>query len=217
MELSNLFVVPVDIEEAWRLLTDIERIAPCMPGAELHEIDGEQYHGAVKVKVGPITAHYKGKAAFVEKDETTHQAVLRAEGRDTRGQGNANATITATLTPEGAGTKVTVVTDLAITGRAAQFGRGVMTEVSSKLLSQFVSNLETDVLRAGSPDSENGHVTSSGSPKMAPRQPEAVDLFATAGAPILKRMLPAVVGIVAAIVVGRRLCRRATPGQIISK
>ncbi len=215
MELTNEFRVSVPVDEAWAVLTDVERIAPCMPGAELHEIDGEQYHGAVKVKVGPITAHYKGKAAFVEKDETTHQAVIRAEGRDTRGQGNANATITATLTPEGAGTKVTVVTDLAITGRAAQFGRGVMTEVSSKLLSQFVSNLETDVLRAGSAGSDNGHVTSSGSPKMA--QAEAVDLFATAGAPILKRMLPAVVGLVAAIVVGRRLCRRATPAQIMSK
>ena len=146
MELSNEFVVPVGVDEAWVLLTDVERIAPCMPGAELQEIDGEEYRGIVKVKVGPITAQYKGKATFVEKDDAAHRAVLRAEGRDTRGQGNANATITATLVSEGSGTKVTVVTDLAITGRAAQFGRGVMADVSTKLLGQFVSCLEKNVL-----------------------------------------------------------------------
>ncbi|HET9772712.1 MAG TPA: SRPBCC family protein [Acidimicrobiia bacterium] len=148
MELSNEFVVPVAVEEAWRLLTDVERIAPCMPGAELQEIEGEEYRGVVKVKVGPITAQYKGKATFVEKDDAAHKAVLRAEGRDTRGQGNANATITATLVSEGTGTKVKVVTDLAITGRAAQFGRGVMADVSTKLLGQFVSCLEKNVLGA---------------------------------------------------------------------
>src|SRR5438874_7584063 len=120
-----------------------------MPGAELQEIDGEEYPGVVKVKVGPITAQYKGKATFVERDEAAHRAVLRAEGRDVRGQGNANATITATLVPEGEGTKVKVVTDLTITGRAAQFGRGVMADVSTKLLGQFVSCLEKNVLGAG--------------------------------------------------------------------
>src|SRR5437763_11156689 len=149
MELSNEFVVPVGVDEAWVLLTDVERIAPCMPGAELQEIDGEEYRGIVKVKVGPITAQYKGKATFVEKDDAAHKAVLRAEGRDTRGQGNANATITATLVSQDGGTKVTVVTDLAITGRAAQFGRGVMADVSTKLLGQFVSCLEKNVLGAG--------------------------------------------------------------------
>src|SRR5437868_9213125 len=149
MELSNEFVVPVGVDEAWVLLTDVERIAPCMPGAELQEIEGEEYRGIVKVKVGPITAQYKGKATFVEKDDGAHKAVLRAEGRDTRGQGNANATITAMLEEEGDGTKVTVITDLAITGRAAQFGRGVMADVSTKLLGQFVSCLEKTVLGAG--------------------------------------------------------------------
>ena len=149
MELTNEFVVPVAVDEAWKLLTDVELIAPCMPGAELQEIDGEEYRGVVKVKVGPITAQYKGKATFVEKDDAAHKAVLRAEGRDTRGQGNANATITATLEPEGDGTKVKVVTDLSITGRAAQFGRGVMADVSTKLLGQFVDCLEKNVLGAG--------------------------------------------------------------------
>ena len=156
MELSNEFVVPVGVDEAWGLLTDVERIAPCMPGAELQEIDGAEYRGIVKVKVGPITAQYKGVATFVERDEAAHRAVLKAEGRDTRGQGNANATITATLVSEGSGTRVTVVTDLAITGRAAQFGRGVMADVSAKLLGQFVSCLEKNVLgsAAAAPASE---------------------------------------------------------------
>lgn len=152
MELTNEFVVPVAVEDAWKLLTDVELIAPCMPGAQLQEIEGEEYRGVVKVKVGPITGQYKGKATFVEKDDAAHKAVLRAEGRDTRGQGNANATITATLEPEGDGTRVKVVTDLSITGRAAQFGRGVMAEVSTKLLGQFVDCLEKNVLGAGAVD-----------------------------------------------------------------
>ena len=138
MELKNDFEVSTGVEEAWSVLTDVERIAPCLPGAELREIDGDEYRGVVKVKVGPITAQYKGTATFVEQDTATHKAVLRAEGRDTRGQGNANATVTATLTPEPDGTRVTVVTDLTITGKVAQFGRGVLAEVSAKLIGQFV-------------------------------------------------------------------------------
>src|SRR5437899_5108682 len=117
MELTNEFRVAVAKQDAWALLTDVERIAPCMPGAELQEIEGDEYRGIVKVKVGPITAQYKGKATFVERDEPGGKAVLRAEGRDTRGQGNANATITALLEPDGEGTKVTVNTDLAVIGK----------------------------------------------------------------------------------------------------
>jgi hypothetical protein len=117
-----------------------------MPGAQLQEVEGDEYRGVVKVKVGPITAQYKGKATFVSQDADSHVAVLRAEGRETRGQGNANATITATLTPDDGGTAVSVVTDLTITGRVAQFGRGVLADVSAKLLDQFVQNLETTVL-----------------------------------------------------------------------
>ncbi len=146
MELSNEFTVDMPVKEAWVLLTDVERIAPCMPGAQLTEVEGDEYRGLVKVKVGPITSQYKGKATFVERDEEAFRAVLRAEGRETKGQGNASATITATLTPEGDRTQVRVVTDLTITGRAAQFGRGVLADVSSKLLGQFVSCLETNVL-----------------------------------------------------------------------
>ena len=146
MELTNDFRVGVPVERAWEVLTDVELIAPCMPGAQLQEVEGDEYRGVVKVKVGPVTAQYKGAARFVERDDTGHKAVLRAEGRETRGQGNANATITATLMPEGDGTAVSVVTDLTVTGRVAQFGRGVMADVSAKLLGQFVDCLENKLL-----------------------------------------------------------------------
>ncbi len=151
MELTNEFQVGVPPAAAWEILTDVERIAPCMPGAQLQEIHGDEYKGVVKVKVGPITAQYKGVATFLERDEANLKAVLRAEGRDTRGQGNANATITATLTPDGDGTRVVVVTDLTVTGKVAQFGRGVMADVSAKLLGQFVDCLHDKVLSGDAP------------------------------------------------------------------
>lgn len=149
MELTNEFTVDVPIDEAWQVLTDVSRIAPAMPGAKLESVEGDEYRGVVKVKVGPVTAQYKGAATFLERDTDAHRAVLRAEGRETRGQGNATATITATLVAEGEGTRVSVVTDLSITGRVAQFGRGVLADVSNKLLGQFVKSLENTVLGAG--------------------------------------------------------------------
>ncbi len=152
MELTNEFRVDRPIDETWNVLTDVERIAPALPGAQLQEIEGDEYRGIVKVKVGPITAQYKGKATFVEKDDTNHKAVLRAEGRDTKGQGNASALITATLDPDGSGTKVKVHTDLTVTGKVAQFGRGIMADVSTKLLNQFVEQLETTILAGDAGD-----------------------------------------------------------------
>jgi hypothetical protein len=146
MELTNDFRVGIPVERSWAVLTDVELIAPCMPGAQLQEVEGDEYRGVVKVKVGPVTAQYKGVARFLERDEAAHKVVLRAEGRETRGQGNANATITAQLTPDGDGTAVSVVTDLTVTGRVAQFGRGVMADVSAKLLDQFVDCLENKLL-----------------------------------------------------------------------
>jgi carbon monoxide dehydrogenase subunit G len=156
VELTNEFEVAVPIDEAWAVLTDLERIAPCMPGAQLTEVEGDEYRGLVKVKVGPITASYKGAVRFAERDAASHRAVLKADGRETRGQGNASASITATLVPEGTGTKVSVFTDLAITGKVAQFGRGVLADVSGKLLDQFVHNLETTVLTPGAPATSGG-------------------------------------------------------------
>jgi carbon monoxide dehydrogenase subunit G len=122
-----------------------------MPGAQLQEIEGDEFRGIVKVKVGPITAQYKGAARFTEVDEGAHRAVISASGRDTRGQGNASATVTATLQPAADGTDVHIDTDLSITGKVAQFGRGVIGDVSTKLLAQFVDNLERDVLGGAVP------------------------------------------------------------------
>ncbi len=147
MELVNDFTVSASVSETWKTLTDLELIAPCMPGAQLTEVEGETYRGLVKIKVGPITAQFKGQANFVERDEDNHKAVLKADGRDTGGKGNASALITAQLVPvTDDSTKVTVTTDLTITGKVAQFGRGALADVSDKLLKQFVHNLETTVL-----------------------------------------------------------------------
>ena len=141
MQLENSFTVPVPIDEAWRVLLDIERIAPCMPGAALDSVDGDDFTGRVKVKLGPINLTYQGKASFLEKDEAAHKAVIDARGKDQRGNGTAAATVTATLAAEGSITRVHVLTDLNITGRPAQFGRGVMTDVGNKLLGQFADKL----------------------------------------------------------------------------
>jgi uncharacterized protein len=147
MELINEFTVNVPIEKAWVTLTDVELIAPCLPGAQLQEVEGETYRGQVKVKVGPILAQFKGEAHFIEKDDVNHKAVLRGKGRDLGGKGNADALITAQLTEAtSSSTKVVVTTDLNITGKVAQFGRGALADVSNKLLVQFVDNLETTVL-----------------------------------------------------------------------
>ncbi len=163
MELTNEFRVNVPIEDAWNVLTDVERIAPCMPGAQLQEVEGDDYRGVVKVKVGPITAQYKGTATFVSKDDANKKAVLKAEGRDTRGQGNASATVTASCRPDGDATAVTVVTDLTVTGKVAQFGRGVLADVSQKLLKQFVECLHEDLLAHGAGATARSGATSSGS------------------------------------------------------
>jgi carbon monoxide dehydrogenase subunit G len=143
-KLLNEFTVVRPIEETWKVLTDVERIAPCMPGATLEEIDGDVFRGTVKVKLGAISTAFKGQATFIERDDVDHRAVLKAEGRDTTGKGNANAVITAQLEAvDDATTKVVVETDLHITGKVAQFGRGIMTDVSKKLINQFATNLNT--------------------------------------------------------------------------
>jgi hypothetical protein len=146
MELSNEFEVPVPIEQAWDVLTDLERIAPCLPGAQLQEIEGKTHRGIVKIKVGPITAQYKGQAVIVLQDDEAHRVLLEATGRDTKGAGNATANVEAQLTARGDVTHVSVLTDLTVTGKVAQFGRGVLGDVSAKLLDQFARNLESMVL-----------------------------------------------------------------------
>lgn len=174
MELSNEFEVSVPLEQAWGVLTDLERIAPCLPGAQLQEVEGEEFRGTVKVKVGPITAQYKGKAHFVELDADGRRAVLSASGRDTKGQGNASATITAQLADHAGKTHVSLVTDLTLTGKVAQFGRGVLADVSAKLMNQFVDNLETTVLAGNGNGNGNGTLaTAGGGNGDAPPEPAA--------------------------------------------
>jgi carbon monoxide dehydrogenase subunit G len=141
MNLEHSFTVPVGIDEAWKILLDIERIGPCMPGAAIETVDGDDFTGTVKVKLGPIMLTYKGKASFVEKDEAAHRAVIDARGRDARGNGTAAAKITAELSEAGGATTVHVRTDLDITGKPAQFGRGVMVDVGNKLIGQFADSL----------------------------------------------------------------------------
>lgn len=143
-QLTNEFTVNRPIEEAWPLITDLERIAPCLPGAELQEVEGETYRGVVKVKLGAISSQFKGEAHFLERDDANYRAVIKGSGRDTGGRGNASAEITAqaeSLSPTS--TRVQVTTDLHITGKVAQFGRGIMGDVSSKLMAQFADNLNT--------------------------------------------------------------------------
>jgi len=159
-------------------------IAPCLPGAQLEEVENDEYRGFVKIKVGPITAQYKGVAKFVEKDDSNHRVVIRGEGRDTRGAGNAAADITASLEPTEEGTLVTVVTDLKITGKVAQFGRGVMADISKKLMGQFADNLSELVL------AEGGDSPSSKSEDSDNQEPEAIDLLSVAGSSIGKKLVP---------------------------
>ena len=231
MELNHDFQVSVPIEQAWGVLTDLERIAPCMPGAQLVEVDGDEYRGVVRVKVGPITTQYKGTAKMVDLDPIAHRAVLRAEGRETRGQGAASATVTATLTASEGGTEVHIETDLDISGKVAQFGRGALGEVSGKILDQFVRELEANVLIGPAPSTDNpASSTDAGEASPTPSGPSGssgattvgtgrtrraidspaaapVDLLDAAGPSVLKRVLPLVLVFVLFTVV-RRLRRR---------
>ena len=155
-KLINEFTVNRPIEEAWPLITDLERIAPCLPGAELQEVEGETYRGVVKVKLGAISSQFKGEAHFVERDDENYRAMIKGAGRDTGGRGNASAEITAqaeSLSPTS--TRVEVTTDLHITGKVAQFGRGIMGDVSSKLMAQFADNLNQMIDDDSAPASES--------------------------------------------------------------
>ncbi len=165
MKIDNEFTVSVPIERAWEVLTDLDGVARCLPGAELTGVDGDVYAGKIKIKVGPVISQYAGTARFIEKDDVAHRAVIDAKGKDSRGAGNANAMINASLRADGAHTVVTVSTDLNISGKIAQFGSGMIKEVSAKLLGQFVQNLETKLLApAAGPD--DGPAAADGSPEI---------------------------------------------------
>jgi carbon monoxide dehydrogenase subunit G len=181
VQLENSFTVPVPVDEAWRVLLDIERIAPCMPGAALDTVTGDEFTGRVKVKLGPINLTYQGKAAFVEKDEAAHRAVIDARGKDQRGNGTASAVITANLQGEGEVTRVHVLTDLNITGRPAQFGRGVMTDVGNKLLGQFADKLAAQLGEGEAPAQSAGAATKAAATVTGAAEEVAASAEGTAG------------------------------------
>jgi carbon monoxide dehydrogenase subunit G len=228
-QIVNEFTVNRPIDEAWPIICDLERIAPCLPGAQLEEIEGDVYRGRVKVKLGPISAQFKGEAQMVERDDDAHTAKMHAKGRDTGGRGNAEADISATaesLSPTS--TKCTVVADLNISGKVAQFGRGTMNDVSKKLMDQFAVNLNTMLdeqgtdepasaeppaeAAASAPDDRNTSASSSAheAPKVRKIEgpaAEPVDLADMAGPAVLKRAVPAIVALLLLFLVLRRRSR----------
>jgi carbon monoxide dehydrogenase subunit G len=224
-QLTNEFTVNRPIEEAWPLITDLELIAPCLPGAELQEVEGDTYRGVVKVKLGAISSQFKGEAHFVERDDAAYRAVIKGAGRDTGGRGNASAEITAqaeSLSPTS--TRVAVTTDLHITGKVAQFGRGIMGDVSSKLMAQFADNLNTMIDEQGlaastasAEDSSPGDAATSGEPATseAPTT-DASEPVGTAPAPTQVRKIagPATEPIDLMEVGGSSILKRVAPAVI---
>ena len=204
MDLQNSFVVPTDIDTAWKALQDVEGLAPCMPGATLETHEGDDFTGNVKVKLGPVSMTFGGQASYVSKDEAKHVMVIAGSGKDTRGGGTAKGQVTATLVAEAPDrTRVDVVTDLTITGKAAQFGRGVMQDVAGRIVDQFSNNLATLLAASAATTAAVG-----GGAAEAPAPPQlhhedSIDLLGTAGAPVLKRAIPVAIGavVVVAIVV----------------
>ncbi|EKF22299.1 carbon monoxide dehydrogenase subunit G family protein [Mycolicibacterium hassiacum DSM 44199] len=216
MELVNEFRVPVAPDEAWKVLTDVERVAPCIPGARLLGVNGDEFTGAVKVKVGPITVSYQGEASFAEKDEAARRVVIKANGKETRGSGTAAAVVTAQLKDEGSAgapaTGVVITTDLTISGKAAQFGRGVLADVAANLIGQFAERLEADVLGVSSTGSTtpagDGSAATAAAQTGAAAGDESVDLLKVMAVPMAKRFAPVAAGVAAGLLVGLLLGRR---------
>ena len=209
MDLQNSFVVPSDIDTAWTTLHDVEGLAPCMPGATLTSHDGDDFTGSVKVKLGPVSMVFAGQARFVSKNDDTRTVVIEGSGKETKGTGTAKGVVTAVLVAEAPDrTRVDVTTEITITGKAAQFGRGVMQDVAARIIDQFSANLAammsapTPVPAGAEAAAATGEVTPVAAAPAAPlpHHEEAIDLLGTAGAPVLKRAIPVVVGLV--IVIG---------------
>ncbi|GLZ41518.1 SRPBCC family protein [Actinokineospora sp. NBRC 105648] len=212
MQLEHQFSVPAGIDTVWAAVLDPQRVAPCMPGATLTEVDGQSFTGTVKVKLGPISLVYKGTGEFLDRDDTAHRVVIKAAGKDSRGNGTAAATVTLTLTPDGPGsTAGQVSTDLAITGKPAQFGRGLISEVGGKILTVFATCLADRLGTAEEPEpqadspQETEVAGDSRSDDQGAERPlravpsgESIDLMEFAGGSLAKRLLP--LGICAALV-----------------
>ena len=213
MRIENDMHVSASMEEAWALLTDIPAIAPCLPGAKLIDQDGDTYEGTMKVKVGPIVAEYSGTATVVEMNKTDRTVKLTASGRDKRGAGNASADIFASMVEDDGGTTVSIATDLKVAGKVAQFGRGAMADISKKLLGQFAECIEAklqqaDVVDEAETEPETVEAPNDEAEASAP-EPEVsidddddvLDLMGVAGGALAKRLIPAVGGVVAAVIV----------------
>jgi carbon monoxide dehydrogenase subunit G len=215
MQLEHSFTVPAPVEEAWRVLLDVERVAPCLPGATLDSSEGGTYAGRVKVKVGPIQITYAGKAEFTETDEVARRAVMSASGREARGSGTARATITMTMRGEGEKTFVQVLTDLAVTGRPAQFGRGVMADVGERLIGRFADCLSRLFEEPPAPETSMPAGAGVSAATTAPSREaasfgdnEPVDLLQVGSLPVLKRLAPVALLLAALAVVWLVLRRR---------
>jgi uncharacterized protein len=203
MKIANEFTISAAMDDAWEVLTDLEQVVPLMPGAQLVGRDGDDFLGKVRVKVGPVTSEFSGKAHFVELDPEHHRAVINARGREARGSGNAAAVVTAQLHPASDGTRVTVDTDLKIVGKLAQFGSGMLQQVSEKLLGEFVESLETKLTASGPTEAP------AADPAAAESAP--IDLLELAGGGALKKYGPLVLAGLAAVallLVLRRLASR---------
>jgi uncharacterized protein len=219
VKIANEFTVSAPIEEAWDVLIDLEQVIPLMPGAQMTGHDGDDVLGKVKVKVGPVTSEFNGKVHFVERDRDQRRAVIDAKGKESRGTGNAAATVTAVLHDAGDRTRVTVDTDLKIVGKLAQFGSGMLQQVSEKLLGQFVESLEAKLASAHAPATPEP--TPAVALAEAPRvvsapEPAPIDLLQLAGGTTLKKYVPMALGAFAAaavlfalgrLLLGRRLDR----------
>jgi len=224
IELDNSFTVPVPPERAWDVLLDVERIAPCMPGASVLSIsdDGNEIEGQVKVKLGPLSLSYKGTAKFTDKDQANSRIAIEATGKETRGAGTASANVQAVLKPGDAtgSTLVSIHTSLNVTGRPAQFGRSLLPEVSGKLIAQFASNLEALIASDNAPAAaeetaapesngtaadSSGAATATPAPAPAIKQEESLNAFKFVVIPILKRLIPVAAAGAAIAVVIRRL------------
>jgi uncharacterized protein len=230
IELDNSFTVPVPPEQAWDVLLDVERIAPCMPGASVTSVEGDEITGQVKVKLGPLSLSYKGTAKFTERDEANHTIAIQASGKETRGAGTASATVHAVLKPGDANgqTLVSIHTSLNVTGRPAQFGRSLLPEVSGKLIGQFATNLEALIAQDSAtataapaegtqtPAEPSAAVASNAGPDPVapappqpsaplPQQEESLNLVKLVGGPILKRVIPIAAAAALLALLGKRL------------
>jgi uncharacterized protein len=203
MKLEHRFTVPASVPDVWAALLDPEQVAPCLPGAGLTGVDGRRFTGTVKVKLGSVALLYEGTGEFTSVDERVHAAVLKASGKDTRGNGTASATMSMALTSSAAGTEVSVVTDLHIAGRPAQLGRGLIGEVGSRIVAEFAECLATRLAPA---EAEEVTATqTSARPHLRAVPDEPLDLIDTARVPVLKRVLPVAAGLLVVALLVRRL------------